>query len=277
MEYKFKVNNRNIILISTLHDKRDINIDRLKSLLDLSNKEKVCYLLETDYRKNKTDIRKKFGDQTSTQFMNFLLREEKNSKIKKCVKGWDVRQSILTQNNQSFLYQFFYDLSFRELYYYKEKIHELKINNKNNTKIINYINFNYNHVKTSNLKSLEIFLIDIQNKIMAYRNDKNYINNFSNAYKLNDKKKQELIKFYNNDYKLQKIKDIMKYYPDSQKSIEIVRNILYQTFAQFADLFLLEHFIFDKKRNTTDIVFMGKAHFDNIIQHIKLMKNNSLL
>lgn len=277
MEYKFKINNRNILFISTFHNKRDIDINKLKKILDLSNIEKVCYLLETDYRKNKMEIRKKFGDHTTTQFMNELLKEEKKSGIKKCVKGWDVRQSILTQNNQDYLYQYFYNIKFAELYFYKEKIEKLKIQNKNNTKVLDYINFNHKHVKDTNLNSLNLYLIDSKNKINAYRNDNNYIQNFSNGYKLNEMQKKDLIKFHNKDYKSQKISDIIRYYPDSKNSIEIIRNILYQTFAQIADLFLLEKFIFDEKRNSSDIIFMGAAHFKNLVQHIKLMKKYSLL
>ena len=169
--FEFIYNNRNIKLISVKHNERNISIDLLKKLLNESKYKKICYLLETDYRKNKIEIRKNFGDYTSKQFMNFLLKEEKESGVKKCVKGWDVRQSILTQNNQNQLYNYFYELPFGSLpNFYLNKLEIRQVENDIEKKIKIFINHNYKESINYYKKNIKIIIDLIYIKI---KNEKN--------------------------------------------------------------------------------------------------------
>lgn len=246
--YEFKYKNYSIKLLGVSHNQRDIDIRTLKRLLDESNKRKTCYLLETDYRKNKTEIRQKFGDHTTEQFMSLLLKEEKKTGIKKCVKGWDVRQSILTQNNQNHLYSFFYKLPFGSIEnFYYPKLEERNIDNlyiEKNIKI--FIEYNYKQV-VNHYKKLII-------------NDLYHIKQI-----IKNEEKPEIKTIY----------ELIKKYNSTKIIFQNLSNLLFHSFAIISDLFLLEN-IFSKKIKNDYIIIMGEFHFNDTINFINLMKKDYL-
>lgn len=246
--FEFKYKKHTIKLISVLHNKRNISSDMLKKIVDESNKQKTCYLLETDYRKNKVEIRKRFGDHTTNQFMNLLLKEEKENNIKKCVKGWDIRQSILTQNNQNHLYSYFYKLPYLSIEkYYYQKLNVRNVENKSiEKKIKNFLQHNYKEV-----------INQYKKKIMY---DISFINNIIK----NEKNIQNL-----------RIIDIIKKYQTTKNIFDNLSKLLFQSFAIISDLFLLEN-ILSTNINTNYIIFMGEFHFQDTINFINLMKKDNL-
>lgn len=246
--YEFKYKNHSIKLLRVLHNQRDVDIETLKKLLDESNKRKVCYLLETDYRKNKIEIRQKFGDHTTEQFMSLLLKEEKQNGIKKCLKGWDIRQSILTQNNQTHLYGFFYKLSYNSLgNYYLYQIKERKVLNENIDKNIKiFIEHNYNE------------LVNHYKKLI--NNDLYFIH--------------EIVKGEEN-VQTKTIYDLIKKYPDTKEMFKKLSYLFFHFYAMISDLFLLET-VLNSKISTDYIIIMGEFHFNDTINFINLMKKDNL-
>ena len=246
--FQFKYNNRNIKLISVRHNVRNIDIDLLKSLLDESNKSKVCYLLETDYRKNKMEIRKNFGDHTTEQFMRLLLNEEKKTKIKKCIKGWDVRQSILTQNNQDHLYSNFYNLPFNSIHnFYFQKLEERVTQNNDLDKNIKiFIDHNYKQAINHFKKSINNELYHIHKII---KNEKNFM--------------------------MLPIKTLIQKYNNTKDMFKKLSKLLFHSFAVISDLFLLEN-ILSKSIKSDYIIIMGEFHFNDTINFVNLMKKDNL-
>lgn len=247
--FEFKYKNKSIKIVGVLHTERGISVNNLKKLLDESNQTKTCYLLETDYRKNKMEIRRKIGDQTTDQFLNILLKEEKQSGLKKCVKGWDIRQSILTQNYQNHLYVYFYNLSYNSLgNYYLQKIKEIRkvqnINIEKNIKIF----LEHNYKQLANHYSREI-----NNKL----------------YHIHQIVKNE------ENLQIKTIYNLIKKYPKTKDMFKGLSNLFFESFAMVSDLFTLET-ILSTKINTNYIIIMGKFHFTDIINFINLMKKDNL-
>lgn len=246
--FQFQYKNHFIKLVSVRHNKRDTSVDTLKEMVDYSNKRKTCYLLETDYRKNKIEIRKKFGDHTTQQFMGLLLKEEKETKVKKCIKGWDIRQSILTQEYQDYLYGMFYKLPFGIIEnYYLPKLVERKVKNKNIDKNIElFINHNYK-------QSVNHFKRMIENELNNIKNIIKKENNYNN------------IEIFN----------LINKYKNTKKNFEILSNLLFHSFSITADLFILET-VLSTNINTDYIIIMGEFHFNDTINFVNLMKKDNL-
>lgn len=248
--YYFKYNNYNIKLLSVRHDQRNINFNDMKKLIDESNQRKVCFLLETDYNKNQIQIRKKFGDFTSQQFMNLLLKEEKQNNLKKCVNGWDVRQSLIKQQYQDYLYtNGFYKLPFEIIEkYYLTKINFKKINNKNiNNNIKLFLEHNYKQVINHHK-----YLIDNELNVI-----KNVIKNEQNYKKLS-------------------IENIVSKYNKLKNNFINIVVLLRQLYAIYSDLFILEKILRTNIKNDY-IIILGEFHFNDLINFIKHMQKDNLL
>lgn len=245
--FELNYKNKSIKLLSVRHDRRNIDVDILKNLLDQSNKQKTCFLFETDFRKNKIEIRKNFGDHTTKQFMNLLLKEEKDKGIKKCIRGWDIRQSILTQKYQDFLYQMYYKIPFITIEnFYFNKLNIRKVENKNldqNIKL--FLNHNYNQ-SINHFKNMIFRNINIIKKIIQPT-----------------------------DYNLQ-IFQIFQKYNNTKNVFDDLSKLLFYSYATISDLYLLEN-ILSNNNDTNYIVIMGEFHFNDTINFIKYMQKDNIL
>jgi len=246
--FLFQYKNYNIKLVSTIHNKRDLNIDEIKSLIDDSEKRKTCYLLETDFRKKKNELRKPFGDFTSKIFVREIVKIEKNTNMKKCIKGWDVRQSILTQKNQDFLYYNFFNLPYGAIEnFYLKQLKYKNLNDKNIEKNIQiFLNHNYNQM----------------------------INHFNQLIKIELNKIQNTIKQKSNDLNNILIKDIIEK-NNVSNNFNMIKKLLMEMYAIYSDLFTLEN-IFKKNIDKDYIIFVGSFHFNNLINLINHMKKDNL-
>lgn len=250
----YNYNNKNIIILSVNHDKLLINVDKAKELLNYDN---VCYFLETDYRKNNQELKKPIGDKTTDFFIKYLSKYEIQKNIKKCIKGWDIRQSILTQQYQDHLHNYkgFLNLNMKQLKeQYIDKIpNENKIVYNINNKIIEqYLNYQYQIIIKSYKNYIELLFEKLKEVITKYfimtKIYNNHINNFI-LKSANDK--------------------------NIQNRIYEINEYLKNFYANYSDIYLLEQLFYNNK-NSNSIAFVGAYHFDFLQMHITNIKNDIL-
>lgn len=244
--FEFEFKKYKIKLISTLHNKKDLSENEIIQLINESDEKKICYLLETDYRKSKQEIRKKFGDLTTTIFIREILKKEKETSIKKCIKGWDIRQSLLTQKNQDLLYHNYANMKFSMIEnYYLSIIKPRIIEDSNiNINIKKFLDHNYNQMVNHFKHLIMININHIKNIIK--KEDYNMLNGL-------------LLKKY-------QIKD----------NLLLIQSLLFQMYAIYSDLFLLENIL----KNDIDknyIIFAGEFHYNDIITLINHMKKDNII
>lgn len=234
-------------LVSVRHDSKNIDV---KKLLDESNtKSPMCFLIEADKNLKKDDIRRQKGDFTTKFFINELKKVEKNN-VKKCVKGWDIRQEILgNQTYQDQLYHKFFDIPFFALHsFYLLKLEQLfnrRITEKNIEKNIKiFLEFHLNHTIKTKTDAIKYYM----GKIANLQNDKNF-----------DKKPLKAL-----------------YTNKTKEYFDKLRDTFYQAYAMVSDLFFFELFLkTDIKSNY--IVIMGEYHFKDTINFYNFMKKDNII
>ena len=123
---KIDVSGRQYIIYSTRHDENQLSYENLRKIAYEPHKEaKVCYLIESNKKLKKNEYRNpNHGDFTTKKILLFLKKEYKELYKNLCIRGWDVRQSIIGQRWQNKLYHKPYDITVGEIinYYIMENI-----------------------------------------------------------------------------------------------------------------------------------------------------------
>ena len=240
-----------ITFISVYHNKRDVSINKIKKIINESDMKKNCYLLEMDKNKTKLEVRKYNSDQTTKSIIDEIKKREKslNLPLNTCVKGWDIRQSILTQKYQNYLYHGnFYNDTIRIFEYYINKLKPRKItNNTLSDKLRDYINFKYKQVIEHNRQRIQ-HQINLLNPI---------ISQYSNIHDV-------------------KIKDIIKKDNSSREKFNMIWSLIQGMYTEYSDLYILE-MIFKKDINTNYYVIVGDYHYRDLLNLIKQMIQHNII
>lgn len=239
-----------IIFVSVVHNKRDIPVKKLKKIISESEYKNICYLLEVDKNKKKLEVRKYNGDQTTKFVIDEILKLEKlyGIPLKTCMKGWDIRQSILTQNYQDYLYYGdFRNDPIRIINFYIDKLKPRFINDNNlDKKIKDYLNIKYKQVIDYN-RQLIFHQLNILKPILSkYKDPNNTI-----------------------------IKDIIKEYNNTWENFKSIIFTLQRMYAEYSDLYILE-MVLKKDINTNYYVFVGDYHYRDLLNVIKQMEQHKI-
>jgi len=259
----YKHNGREIILIGVNHLERGITMNDMREIVEMGNKKRnVCYYIEFDKRLTKKQTLGKIpktGELTTKIIMPYLKREFKHIWNNMCIKGWDVRQTLINQSNQDILYS-------NHIY----------------NQTLDYIKINY-------IKKLPVeFDLDLRN----YTDD---IGNFLQK-KLNDKETyfrlrtidpndslfnwlcfetHKYVKHFNlpKHWANYTIREIINF-PELKTEIQNIENFIFnlrKSFSNYSDLDLLKN-ILDKNNKKTYIIFQGLEHYNNVKNHMKDLK-----
>ena len=231
------INNQKIIIIPTTHDRLDITNENLEKITNKADElPNLCYLVESDYRFRKNDIKKlKHGDFTTKRILKFLKEKYQRERYNNiCVKGWDIRQSLISQKYQNKLYHSPLNLSLGEIS--KNYIKKFPIRKGKNK----YLNKEYEKLINTQIKecALEIII----NKIKTVQGEK---------------------------FKWEPI-TMKQLYTDKNIKTNL-DDLIYNLqvfFAKYSDLYILEK-ILDKDNNSNYVIFVGANHFNNLKKHLQ--------
>lgn len=249
----YKHNNREIMLIGVNHIKRGITHENIQQIINIGNKKrKVCYYIEFDKRLSKKEIRGRIqttGELTTKIIMSYLKKEFKHVWENICIKGWDIRQTLIGQQYQNILYSNkIYNQTIGSIltnYIYKiPKKHKINLS-KYSIHIGKTLQKNFDNQETYHRlrKQDEYSLFD-----WLY----NEINKFIKFQKQHDKP----TKLWSN-FTLGELRDIFK-----AKDIDNFIQSLRKVFANYSDLVLLEN-ILQKENKMNYIIFQGLEHYNN--------------
>lgn len=251
----FYYNDKHIQIIGVKHNKLGITHVKLKKIVDyVETTRNICYLLELDKDMTKGKIKsiKSHGDFTTKVLIPKLKSMSGSIYNNLCIKGWDVRQSMIGQNMQNKLYNQPNTLSLDEIFNLIPRI-EIKqtFYMKNKTKfskqIQNYIEKEYKEIQNKNIflgknKIFTKIVQDLQNKFKVDWNviKKWTINNINNI----------------NNTKF-------------KKDINNLLKTLWIIFMKISDMYILQKILLSQSNY---IIFVGQAHYDNLKKHLKALK-----
>lgn len=226
----FQIGQRELTLIPVLHDNK-IPYEILEEIVQYSNKKRnVCYLFEVDQRLGVDDINKQItGDITSVMLLSLLRPSD-------CIKGWDIRQTYLSQTVQDYIYN---DIGLLPLGYIWEKC----IAPLNNVRITNVRNI-----------ALETFGLTTANGSFEWVLQNLKQNNNYNIHV---------------DWRMIKLNDIFSNASTSHEIKRAVSDMIYhirQSWANVSDLDLLEKVLQEKSMNF--YIVMGYNHYNNIVEYL---------
>lgn len=241
-------NDKEILIVGVHHNEKGLTINEMRKITDYANtKRNVCYLLELDERLNKHQLRNvRKGDFTTKHLLPQLKRIYGNLYSSICLKGWDIRQTLLTQQVQNVLYHNPTSLTMGQIL---EKLINKIPNNKQidskkyDKKVYNYINSEYKQKYNTRDNFINGGMFDWI--ILEHINKQNYT-----------KKWHQLT--------LIEIKGI-------NKQIEGFIEHLMKIFMRLSDLRVLEK-ILEKNNKMNYIIFVGRNHFNNLQIHLKNLK-----
>ena len=259
----YNFDNKELILIGVNHERRDLSFNDMKEIVDIANKKRnVCYLIEFDKRLTNHQLKGRIPnvqEMTTKVIMPVLKREYKETFSNLCIRGWDVRQSLIGQQNQNILYsKRIYNSPLGHINQYISKIpNSHKINSKlYEPKIAKYLQSKFDDPETYfRLRKQDNKMDNLWKWIMKETN--NYV---------------EFLKQNNNPYKKVEeytLKELRKVF--KPRDIDALVTHLLKTFANYSDLIVLER-ILQKNNNKTYIIFLGLKHYENIRQHLANMK-----
>jgi len=255
-------NNREIILIGVNHLERGITMNDMREIIQMGNKKSnVCYYIEFDKTLTKKQTLGKIpntGELTTKIIMPYLKKEFRHVWNNMCIKGWDVRQSLIGQKNQDILYsQKIYNQTVGNIITnYIEKIsikHKIDLS-KYSINIGNFLKRNFDDEKT-------YFNFRKQDGYSGFDWLYMEVNKFI-KYEQNLNRRTKLL----NNYTLGELRKIFK-----QEDIDNLINNLRKAFANYSDLILLEN-ILQKNNKKTYIIFQGLEHYNNVKNHMKNLK-----
>ena len=269
-------NNREIILIGVNHVEKGITHENMREIINIGHKKRnVCYLIEFDKRLQKKDIQgtvRVTGELTTKIILPYLKKEFKHVWDNTCIKGWDIRQTILDHKKNKLdkrkIGQIYQNILYSDKIYnetigsiatnYIQKIpKEHKINLSRYSKhIAKTLQKNFDNQETyHNFREKdEHSLFDwLYLEIPKF-------NHFQKHYKKSTKPWDQ--------YKLGELRNNFDpwFLP---KDIDQIVKKLRKAFANYSDLILLES-ILEKDNKKNYIIFQGLEHYNNTK---KLMKD----
>lgn len=264
---KYNHNNREIILIGVNHYTNDLTEDDMKKISDYVNtKRNVCYLIEFDKKLTKHNLKGKIKtthEYTTKIILPYLKKAYSHVWDNLCIKGWDIRQSLLTQNGQNLLYSpYIINQTLNVIIHLTDKLpnnHKI-IKSEYTNKIGNYLQEQFDNSETyHNLR----------------KKDRNTLNNYltwliDESKRYNEYKRQRNESYKNYlDYTLKDMQVITQ----TNKHVEQFITYLRLAFVNYSDLIVLEK-ILKKNNNTNYVIFQGLQHFENIRHHLKQLDIN---
>lgn len=247
----YKYNKREIMLIGVNHEEKGITRENMKEIIDIGHKKRnVCYLIEFDKRLLKKDIQgtvRVTGELTTKIIMPYLKKEFRHVWNHTCIKGWDIRQTLIGQKNQNILYSnkiYNQTIGYILINYIKKIPNEHKINLSKYSKHIGKTlqeNFDnqetYHNLRQKDDNSLFDWLYNEIPRFIEFQRQQN-----------------APIKRWDN-YKLSEL-------PFKRKDINAFITDLQKAFANYSDLILLENILQEKKEKDY-IIFQGLEHYNN--------------
>lgn len=258
---EFVYNNKDIVIIPTNHNERGLPISEIEDIVKIANKKRnICYLIETSKKDTKEQILKRRSGDFTTHKLIPTLKKEYGKLIKNiCIKGWDIRQTYLTQRNQDLLYHNPGGLPLG--YLFDNMIKPLK-NIKPQNNLNNYPKIISNYLKNQYQDPMLYYNLPYDNGVFEWifiqlRDNKNYGINKSWGH-------IKIIELLNNN----------KVSADVKKAIQDMITYLWNAWMKISDLYTME-IIFRKDMDSHYYIFVGEAHYNNlksILQNLKIIK-----
>tara|TARA_B100002049_G_C16082508_1_gene377904 strand:+ start:2762 stop:3910 length:1149 start_codon:yes stop_codon:yes gene_type:complete len=274
-------NNREIILIGVNHVEKGITHENMREIIDIGNKKRnVCYLIEFDKRLPKKDIRgtvRVTGELTTKIILPYLKKEFKRVWDNTCIRGWDIRQTLLDHEKKNELDKCKIGQMYQDILYsdkiYNETIGSIatnyiqKIPKKHKIELSKYSNHIGETLQNNfdNQETYHNFREEDDNSLFDWL--------YLEIPKFNQFQKNSCSR--TKPWDQYQLGELRNNFGNKKKYIVHFVKMLRKAFANYSDLILLES-ILQEDNIMNYIIFQGLEHYNNTEKLMKDLKIQSL-